>query len=107
MVLLHAYPLSKSFSNSSFDRPSPFFVSITDLVLLRGSSKLSDEMQLGIGQAIILHQLNLRLDPELRLSLVPLHMDVHPGPLAGKEIEPKAALSEDSRTQSFPPDDTE
>jgi hypothetical protein len=66
--------------------------------------QLSDQVQLVVRQSIILCKLNLRLDPELGLSRLPMHVDMHARLLAGEEIETKAAFPEYRRTQRYLPE---
>src|SRR5450755_4081709 len=48
-------------------------------------------------------QLNLRLDPELRLAVGRLNVDVHPLLLSRKEEEPERTVPKDRRTHSALP----
>jgi hypothetical protein len=51
-----------------------------------------DKIQLPVRQPVILRQLNLRVDPELRLTRLAMDMNMHPGLLSGEKVESKPAL---------------
>jgi len=56
---------------------------------------------LAVVQAVILRQFDLRLKPELRLSVCAMHMDMHARFLAREEKEPESILAKDRRTQGL------
>jgi hypothetical protein len=45
------------------------------------------------GQADVLDYLNRRFEPELRLTVLPLNMDMHPRLFPREEVEPEAAFT--------------
>jgi hypothetical protein len=53
---------------------------------------------LSSGQAGVLGNLNHRFEPEFCFTVLALNMDMHPRLLTGKEVEPEATLTENSRT---------
>jgi hypothetical protein len=53
-------------------------------------------VKLFLRQAIVLSEIDLRLKPELCLTVLPMDMHMHTGFFTGKEVEPKAAFSKHS-----------
>jgi hypothetical protein len=56
---------------------------------------------LAVVQPVILRQFDLRLKPELRLSVCAMHVDMRARFLAREEKEPESILAKDRRTQGL------
>src|SRR5450755_2188792 len=75
---------------------------IPDLLLVVGD-QVYGAAQVLFSQLVVPCQLNLRLDPELRLAVGRLNVDMHPLLLSRKEEEPERTVPKDRRTHSALP----